>query len=194
MPEQSTEEQPDLLLAAAEIQAVTNRDMPTELAKAIAALATDAVRDYCGWRVAKTATETITLASRGTRTIFLPSLHIVSIDAVIENGVTVAAGDGYDWDEAGILHRVGRRRWHAGRRTVEVTLTHGHARCPGGIATAIASAVARGAFTPAGGLVSEGALGQTNQYGRTTSGAAVDMAFTPEELLRLDAHRIGASR
>ncbi len=194
MPEQSTDEQPDLLLTADEIQAVTNRDMSTELAKAIAALATDAVRDYCGCRVAKTATETITLASRGTRSIFLPSLHIVSVDAVTENGHSLALTDGYDWDDVGILHRVGRRSWHAGRRSVEVTVTHGHPRCPGGIATAIASAVARGAFTPAGGVVSEGALGQTNQYGRTASGAAVDMAFTPEELLRLNAHRIGASR
>ncbi|TDL43837.1 hypothetical protein [Microbacterium oleivorans] len=185
----------DLLLTAAEIQDVTNRDMPTELAQAIARMATDAVRDYCGWRVAKTATETVTVASRGGHSLFVPSLNIVSIGSVTENGVTIDEPADYDWDESGILYRGGRghRRWHTGRRAVTVTLTHGYEKCPGGIAQAIASAVARGALVPSG-LISETAVGQTRQYGRTGSGAPIDAGFTPEELTRLDSHRLRNNR
>lgn len=193
MPETEPE---DLLLTATEIQDVTNRDMPTGLAQAIAQMATDAVRDYCGWRVAKTATETVTVASRGGHSLFLPSLNIVSIGNVTENGVTIAEPADYDWDESGILYRGGRgnRRWHTGRRAVTVTLTHGYEKCPGGIAQAIASAVARGALVPAGGLTSESAIGQNFTYSRTSSGLAAGAMFVDDELLRLDVHRLRANR
>lgn len=187
----------DLLLTAAEIQDVTNRDMPTELAEAIARMATEAVRDYCGWRVAKIATETVTVASRGGHSLFLPTLNIVSISQVTENGEHIAEPDDFDWDESGILYRGGRgrRSWYRGRRAVQVTLTHGYEKCPGGVAQAVASAVARGALVPAGGIASEAAANQSFVYSRMSAGGlAAGAMFVGEELERLDVHRLRNNR
>ena len=186
--------EPDLLLTGAEVQAVTNRTMPSALADAIAVMATGAVRDYCGWRVAKTAAETFTVRSSGSAALFLPSLHVVSVDSVTEDGVVLAASD-FEWDAGGVLERVGVAGWKTGRRTVTVTVTHGYESCPGGVAQAVASSVARGAFTPAGGIASETALGQTFVYSRMTAGGlAAGQMFVGDELARLDQHRIPASR
>lgn len=181
----------DVLLKSTEIANVTNRELPTKVAEAISVLASGAVREYCGWRVAKTLQETITVTSRGSRLIFLPSLHVVSVDEVTENG-DVVDPSGYEWDENGVLERVSGR-WARGRRAITVKLTHGHAKCPATIARIIAAAVQRGAFVPAGGITAETAIGQSFQYSRVDGMAATD-AFTPDELARLDQFRIGNSR
>jgi hypothetical protein len=192
MPE-APENTPDLLITPAEVQNVTNRAMSEDLAAAIAQSATDAVRDFCGWRVAKTKTETLTVPSRGSGRLFLPTLHVTSI-AAISDGDTILTPSDFDWGEEGVIERIGRRRWTRGRRSVRVTLTHGYDACPGGIAQAIAAAVARGVFVPAGGLVSESAIGQTNVYAKTADGTTAGAMFTPAELDRLTPHRIGMSR
>jgi hypothetical protein len=181
----------DVLLKADEIAAVTNRDLPTSVAEAISVLASGAVRDHCGWRVAKTAEETFTVTSRGTRLLFLPSLHIVSVVSVTEDGETVDPSL-YEWDDNGVIERT-TGKWARGRRAITVTVTHGHAKCPATIARIIAASVQRGAFVPSGGITGETAIGQTIQYSRVGGMAATD-AFTPDELERLEQYRIGSSR
>jgi len=192
MPE-PTEPAPDLLLTAEEVQAVTNTQLSASEAQSIAAQATDAVRDYCGWRVAKAASETLVLSSRGGRALFLPSLQINEITAITVDGHTLAVDD-FDWDPNGILERVSGR-WPRGRRAVTVTLNHGYATCPGGISQAISAAVARGVLVPAGGIASETAIGQSIVYSRMSAGGlAAGAMFVSDELERLDRHRLQASR
>lgn len=192
MPE-TTEPDTDLLLTHTEVQNVTNTPLSASEAASIAAQATEAVRDYCGWRVAKPKTETLTLPSRGGRSIFLPTLHVNDITAVTVDGRTLTA-DEFDWDESGILERVSGR-WPRGRRAVTVTLNHGYAACPGGISQAISAAVARGVLVPAGGIASETAIGQSIVYSRMSAGGLVAGAmFVADELERLDRHRLQASR
>jgi hypothetical protein len=181
----------DVLLKPEEIAKVTNRDLPSEVAEAISINASGAVRDYCGWRIAKTLQETFTLTARGSRLLFLPSLHVVSVDSVTEDGEEIDSSL-YEWDDNGVLERISGR-WARGRRAITVTITHGHAKCPGTIARVIAASVQRGAFVPAGGITGETAIGQTIQYSRVGGMAATD-AFTPDELARLDQFRIGNSR
>jgi len=192
MPE-TTEPETDLLLTREEIQAVTNTPLSESEAQSIAVQATDAVRDYCGWRVAKAKTETLTLPSRGGRSIFLPTLHVNAITAVTVDGVALHVND-FDWDANGILERTSGR-WPCGRRAVTVTLNHGYTACPGGISQAISAAVARGVLVPAGGIASETAIGQSIVYSRMSAGGLVAGAmFVSDELERLDRHRLQASR
>lgn len=192
MPE-TTEPETDLLLTHQEVQAVTNTPLSENEARSIAAQASDAVRDYCGWRVAKAKTETLTLPSRGGRSIFLPTLHVNAITAVTVDGHALHVND-FDWDENGILERASGR-WPRGRRAVTVTLNHGYATCPGGISQAIAAAVARGVLVPAGGVASETAIGQSIVYSRMSAGGlAAGAMFVSDELERLDRHRLQASR
>ncbi|MFD6699690.1 MULTISPECIES: hypothetical protein [unclassified Microbacterium] len=185
--------EPDLLLTREEVQAVTTEPLSTAEAGSIAEQATNAVRDYCGWRVAKRKVEQFTLSSRGGGLLMLPSLHVAGVTTVVEAGATLTEGVDFDWDADGILERLGRR-WASGRRVVTVTIEHGYDACPGGIAQAIAAAVARGTLVPAGGVVSETAIGQSVTYGRTASGTAAGAMFAPEELARLDLHRVPVSR
>jgi len=188
-----SDEAPDLLITAAEIQKVTNRAFTGDTAEAIAVMATSAVRDFCGWRVAKRRTETVTVRTRGRGIILLPSLHVHAITSVSVNGELLTASQ-FDWDESGVLERVGGR-WPTARRAVQVTIDHGYETCPGGIAQSIAAAVARGVFVPAGGIASEAAMGQSYVYSRMSAGGlAAGQMFVTDELDRINPHRIGMSR
>lgn len=185
----------DLLLTAGEVQAVTNTPLSTETAASIAAMASSAIRDYCGWRIAAAASETVTLRSSGRGwLLFLPTLHLNSITSLTENGVPLTAGVDFDWDEDGILERLGRR-WAAGRRAVVVTMNHGYPECPGSIAQAIAASVARGDLAPAGGVASETAIGQSIVYSRMSAGGlSAGQMFVSDELERINDHRLRSAR
>ncbi len=187
-------EEPDLLFNRAEIQEITNREMRDEQADALAVLATSAVRDYCGWRIAKRKVEVLHLTPRrGSRLLFLPTLKLHDITAVTVGGVNVDPDD-IDWDHTGVLEVHGRYAWPTRRRSIAVTIDHGHPATPGGIAQAIAASVARGALVPAGGIAAESAVGQSYTYSRTSSGLAAGAMFVRDELERLDPHRLQVSR
>lgn len=185
----------DLLLTVEEVQAVTTEPLSPSEAASIATQATAAVRDHCGWRVAKPADEEFTLSSRGGRLLVLPSLQVNDILSLTEDGEPLTAGTDFEWDSNGIIERLGHRPWSRGRRSIVATINHGYAVCPGGIAQAIAAAVARGVLAPAGGIASETAIGQSIVYSRMSAGGlAAGAMFVSEEMSRLDAHRIPVSR
>ncbi|EYT56032.1 hypothetical protein H490_0103925 [Leucobacter sp. UCD-THU] len=191
MPEQAEPE--DLLLTPAEIQSLSNRPLTAALATALARSATGAVRDHCGWRVAKTAEETFTLTARSRTLLAVPSLHLVEVITLTERGRPLIAGIDFDWDENGILERI-RGTWSSKRRGITVHVRHGYEQCPEGIGQSIATAVARGTLTPVGNVVSETTLGASLSFGRGPGGTAAGIMFLPHELARLDAHRIASSR
>lgn len=92
--------------------------------------ATAAVRDYCGWHVTPSITETVTVNAVG-QTLFLPSLNVTAVTAVVVNGVTVDATS-YEWAAAGM---VWSPTWWGFRspqrfRNATVTFTHGFASAP----------------------------------------------------------------
>lgn len=194
MPE-SPEPALDLLLKPEEIQDVTNKQMPVPIAASIAVLATDAVRDYCGWRVAKAEEETITVTGTGRDRIFLPTLHLNGVVMLTDqrDGDPLIEGTDFDWDFHGVVDRIGRR-WSTHRRGITAVVNHGYEKCPGGIAQAIAAAVARGTLAPAAGVTAESTLSASVQYSRAQSGAAAGSIFLPHELAQLDAHRIPQTR
>ncbi len=185
----------DLLMTPDEIQTVTNQALPQAIATSLAILATRAVRDYCGWRVAKPADETFTITGTGRPRLFIPSLMINSVDEIIDGRGTdpLTADDDYDWDYHGVIDRH-RARWTRQRRGITITINHGHDECPGGIAQALAAAVARGTLAPAAGVTAETTLSASVQYSRAQSGAAAGSIFLPHELAMLDAHRIPQTR
>jgi hypothetical protein len=185
---------PDLMFTVEEIQAITNKPLPAAMALSLAVVATDLVRDWCGWRVAKPATETLTVSGRGSSRVFLPTLHINSVTLVSERDTgELVVGKGFDWDTHGVLDRLGGK-WGRKRRSIVAILNHGYQRCPGGVAQAIAAAVARGTLAPAAGVTGETTLGQAIQYSRAASGAAAGSIFLPHELEMLEPFRIPVSR
>lgn len=98
-------------------------DLKADQDSALAA-AHGAIRRYCGWHVAPSITETLTLNGNGGSTILLPSKHVTAVTEVLiedQDATTLA-----DWGEEGTLELLGRRRFPRRRRSVKVTLTHGY--------------------------------------------------------------------
>lgn len=94
------------------------------------------VRAYCGWHIAPQREDTLTLDGPGGPLLVLPSLHVVSVASVAENG-TELAPEGYAWSAAGVLRRTSSAYswgscggWTDEFRAVVVTLTHGYAEMP----------------------------------------------------------------
>lgn len=110
------------------------------------------IRSYCGWHVAPVRTETLTVDGSGGTIQPLPTLHVVAVDAVENDGVAVAD---VEWSESGFL----RGRWTSKLRGVTVTLTHGYVTWPAEIeACAARLAAAERIALTGGGQVSIGAV------------------------------------
>lgn len=96
-------------------------------AEAILAASAD-VRSFCGWHIAPSFEETITVDGSGRFSLLIPSLLVQSVASVVEDGVLIPDTD-YDWSAAGIIERRSGV-WTNRRRGVVVTLTHGYDTCP----------------------------------------------------------------
>lgn len=82
-----------------------------------------AVRSYCGWHVAPVRSETVVVDGDGCRILQVPSLRVVDVSEVREDGVRLERS-AFMWSGDGSLKkRVGvwSREW----RGVEVDLEHG---------------------------------------------------------------------
>ncbi|MFF7683166.1 hypothetical protein ACFZA2_10425 [Microbacterium sp. NPDC007973] len=82
-----------------------------------------AVRRFCGWHVAPIIDETMILDGSGGRDIFLPSLRVVDLLTVTNDGQNVTAS--VDTSRAGIL-RLTTGTWTDRLGRVTVTLRHGY--------------------------------------------------------------------
>jgi len=148
--------------------------------------ATALVRSYCGWHVAPSITETVSVAGSGVGSIALPSLWVTDVSAVVEDGTSLLSTD-FVWDPAGIVGRLGVP-WTTPDKVVTVTFTHGHARAEDFEAVVMAIA-ARAEASPDGvvrrqvGLVSE-------TYSQTSSNVAGGVSLLPHEKDALRAYRL----
>src|SRR5690606_21826214 len=70
--------------------------------------ATAAIRRYCGWHVAPVVTEEVILDGPGGRLLSFPTLRLVSIGALSEDGEAAVVAD-LEWSELGnVRKRCGR--------------------------------------------------------------------------------------
>lgn len=119
-----------------------------ELADSLSASADDRldqaealVRGFCGWHIAPSRTETVTLRGRGRSTLFLPSLHVTAVTSVTDDGVEVLGTD-YEVSEPGVLtHLTGCWGWNT---DVVVTFTHGYSDAPLEVAGVVQALALRG--------------------------------------------------
>ena len=105
----------------------------------LVAAAQGAVRGYCGWHVAPSVEQTVTLDGPGTKVLGLPTLHLTAVTAV-EDVDTTANGETVDlttlqWSEAGYLLR--DCCWTSKLRGVTVTFTHGFDPVPPEVQTVV---------------------------------------------------------
>lgn len=98
---------------------------PTVLQAARIAAASASVRSACNWHIAPVVEQTFTVDSPGGRMLTLPTLRLVEVLAVSQNGVDVDV-DTLEWSHDGYLRGVWVRRLQG----VQVTIRHGFDAVP----------------------------------------------------------------
>lgn len=144
------------------------------------------VRSYCGWHIAPSYSETVTLHSWGGAFLALPSLYVTDIDSVIEAGTELALDEGYAWlAPSSTLSRYSWG-WDA---DVTVTFSHGFDEPPPEV-TAIVQAVAQRALANPGSLVrtQDGPFSDT--YSQSGFNQSLPMALLDAEKDVLSRYRI----
>lgn len=135
------------------------------------------VRSECGWHIAPSRSETVTVDGSGTHTLALRTLHLTDVTAVTEDGETVNLAD-IEWSEAGFLVR--DTFWTRKRRGVTVEITHGYDTVPAEV-TGLVKAIAQRAVDNPGARV------------RTQDGPFSDVfaeGLTDHEKAVLDRYRL----
>lgn len=89
------------------------------------------VRKYCGWHVSPSKTETVTLDGPCHVLLGLPTLKLVTLTSVVEDGVTLNVADLTPSASGRLLvKRMAPYRWSSRFRSIVVTMTHGFDDAP----------------------------------------------------------------
>ena len=100
--------------------------------------AVEAVRAFCGWHVWPSVSETLVVESEGGRVLSLPTLKLIDLVSVSENGETLDESL-YEWSTTGDVKRLDRC-WSTRWRGISASVTHGFDECPfGGVVAGIAA-------------------------------------------------------
>ena len=124
--------------------------------------ATAAIRNWCRQFISVVDDEEITIDTYGGTRIFLPELPVMSVSAVIENGITLTPGDDYALGQHGILHRIGRA-WPVGIQTVTITYSHGYDPIPDDVIAIATRASSRAYQAGLRAADSDGVLGVSSK-------------------------------
>lgn len=140
-----------------------------------AALAT--VRGYCGWHIAPSRTDTLTIHSATRQGLILPTLYLTDVSSVLV-GSTAVDVSAVRWTTSGMVERPG---WGSldgywswtDRSVVTITFTHGYDKLPADV-RAVALALADGGASSAGGRVKQVGAVAYDFSGPSSSGDVLD--------------------
>lgn len=142
----------DPLVSPDELRTYLQRDLDEDVAALAVASASGIVRDFCRWPIS-TEEVTFTLDGSGTTMLNLPTLRLVSVDAVRIDGTEIAAAvptvsDGYTWSERGQVYLAAG--WPARLRCIEVDCVHGYDSTPDTVRAVVLVLAVRAATNPEG--------------------------------------------
>jgi hypothetical protein len=141
-----------------------------------------AVRRWCGWHVAPELTQTETVDGPGGALLRLPSLRVVALSAVTEDGVDLDLA-GLEWSRIGLVRKKSGGLWTSRFQGITVTMSHGFADAADfetavySVADHMSQAADGGAPTVVGPF----------RWGNADS---PDAGFTTAELLILEQYRL----
>lgn len=146
------------------------------------------IRRYCGWHVTPTTTEALTLDGPGGRLLVLPTLRILDVSDVVNDGAVVDPSDYRRSARAGALELV-TGCWTRNLSGVSLSLTHGMDEATEELAQLALHMAARAATSPTGRIREQ--VGQ-RQDAPTLVGtnAAGGVVLMEHEKASLDAYRI----
>lgn len=92
------------------------------------AVASSAIRTWCGWSISQEEDVIAVLDGTGNRSLWLPTLRLTEVASVEVNGEPLTVITNFDWTAYGKL--IHRGCWPRTPRSVEVVYTHGYATVP----------------------------------------------------------------
>jgi len=130
----------------------------TALAEDIITRVWGAIRDYCEWHITPVQRETLIVDGTGGPLLQLPTLHLVQVHSVREDGEDLDLAE-VEWSTDGSV-RKRSGRWTERWRGIEINIEHGYANVPG-IDDVVLSIAARRMTAPAGQIRLR--VGQTDE-------------------------------
>ena len=119
------------------------------------AAASAAVRSYCGWHIAPSITETVTVDGSGGSVLLLPTLRLTNLADVVNDGQPVSDPE---WSVNGLV----RGKWTSKFRGITLTMTHGYDEPPPDVLVIVADmAKARALDVVGASTVQAGSFGIT---------------------------------
>lgn len=151
--------------------------------EAALAAAVAEMRRRCGWHVYPLwETHEVTVTATGGRSLCLPTLKLVELHSVTENGHNVDV-DSLDWSADGIVEKAHGGVWSTRRGGITAVITHGHADAPDLVA-AVLDAAAGAAESPVGQGNGRERMGPFEFDGKS------GIAYSAEHLATFDAYRL----
>jgi len=180
-------------------------------------VAGEAVRQYCGWHIAPSITETVEKIEIGSQgIIMLPSLYVTDVASVVvttgDQNTTLTHETDYEWFQQGYVQRVGWHYWgdwgsaYGGyyygndpyylpvyRGDIcDVTFTHGYDECPDPVKQVIFELAGSAALMPVGGGVSRvHAPGYSLVFDGKSGAGGPGLSLTGDQECRLSDYKIG---
>lgn len=141
------------------------------------------IRRAAGWHIAPVQQDHRVLDGPGGVLLKLPTLKLVSIDSITNDGVALDV-DGLEWSELGMV----RGHWSSRFRGVDVTFTHGFDDAPD-LKALVITVVLRGLSSPMGATREQaGQLSAT--WGTVEAGVSGGLMLTDKELATLARYRL----
>ncbi|MFF0942695.1 hypothetical protein ACFYE2_00495 [Kocuria sp. CPCC 205300] len=106
------------------------------------------VRRYCGWHIAPVVTDHVVVDGPGTNTVMLPTMRLLEVKVLTENGMDVPLAD-LEWSEDGYLRKYHGAAWTGRLRGLKATILHGHDDLPD-LEQVVIDVVARASLIPTG--------------------------------------------
>lgn len=89
-------------------------------------VARSAARRFCRWHVTPVReNQVVTLDGPGSRLLVLPTLRLVELTSVIENGVSLDVATELDVSPTGLVRKLSGAYWSGRYGSIVVTMTHG---------------------------------------------------------------------
>lgn len=152
------------------------------------------VRAYCGWHITPVVTETLVADGSGNRAQMLPTLRLVSVAAVTNDGdaLTIGLGPNSDveWSRNGYLRFntwCSKRAFTSHLRGVTADVTHGYADWPADVLAVVRRLTQRALDSDGVGILAQ--VGQV-RYATGTDGLPATGTLTDLDRNVLDRYRL----
>lgn len=120
-------------------------------AATLLAAASGAIQSYCGWSIVREIVQDAEFDTNGSSLLALPTMHLVSIEALWEEDLYLEDRADYRWSRRGLIRRKPKGKvWPNEFGSVRGDYTHGYETCPPELAALCVNLAKRTDVIPSG--------------------------------------------